>query len=451
MSSRVLATDAARQAAADLKRMLPQLQAAAREIIALGDRLANPSIWEGPSAAEFRHSQWRPVRTSLQPTIQALLRLESTAEVVINEILRAGGEGPGSGTTAGGAPVAEPPPIPTDPHQRASWWQSLTPDQQAAYLRAYPADVAYLATLDQLHQAGYRNLQDVYTRASLIDAGIDPKSWDPSLGLKANDATVRAVYAYYQHLFDQNHNLQWAGMAKLAGGTVYGGLMDMYTLSQMQRDPWERIAAGGLGLLLGGPVGLFTAEAVNEGGLAITHAEANKFQDAFLQMQKTIFMDMAWQHAAYTHGGMDAVTALHAADANGSPNGMDNATYAAWQQISSGDPNLVAKGNETLLKREQFQVLQPMYDQVTQGLDGKAFAIVVSDITKSPVPNGKPFSDYPGQVTNFNDRWNWIEQDMLPRYRQLLQNPQQAQQLVDESLRQRGDQFRLLPLHVDGY
>ncbi|MBV9545980.1 MAG: hypothetical protein JOY61_16535 [Chloroflexi bacterium] len=61
------------------------------------------------------------------------------------------------------------------------------------YLSTYPADVAYLATPDELHEAGYSSLQDVYFRQAFIDAGIDPNSWDPSKGLKANDANVQAV------------------------------------------------------------------------------------------------------------------------------------------------------------------------------------------------------------------------------------------------------------------
>lgn len=363
----------------------------------------------------------------------------------------------------GGDPTIPLPPLPADPHQRKAWWQTLTPDEQMAYLRYNAADVAYLATEDQLHQAGFKNLHDVYLQQSFIDAGIDPSTWDPSKGLKANDATVQAVYAYYQHLWDQNHNLQWAGMAKLAGATVYGGLMDMYTLSQMERDGWEHaggdilggLAGAGIGFLVGGPVGAIIGGiggiGAHEGGLALTTHEANYFQDQFLAMQKAIFMDMGWQHAAYMHGGMDAIDALHVEDGSNSPNGMDNATWKAWQQINSGDPAQVAKGNEALLHREQFTVVQPLYDQLHQRPDGGLFSLFVSHVTKSPIPGGKPFSDFPGDVTNFNDRWNWIEQDMLPKYQQLLQNPLQAQQLIDESLRQRGDQFRVLPLHVDGY
>ena len=151
---------------------------------------------------------------------------------------------------APGDPTARlAPPMPADPDQRKAWWQAMTPEEQAAYLQYDAADVAFLATLDQLQQAGFESLQDVYVRQAFIDAGIDPATWDPSKGLKANDATVQAVYAYYQHLWDGNHDLQWAGMAKLAGAPVYGGLMDLYTAGQMELDPWEHI--GGYILAVG--------------------------------------------------------------------------------------------------------------------------------------------------------------------------------------------------------
>ena len=355
---------------------------------------------------------------------------------------------------AGRDPTHDLPPIPPV-DQRKAWWKGLTADEQAAYLRYSPADVAYLATREQLTAAGFKNLQDVYLRQSFIDAGIDPANWDPSKGLKANDATVQAVYAYYQHLWDGNHDLQWAGMGKLAGAPVYGGLMDLYTAGQMERDPWEHIGgdllAGGIGFFLGGPFGAVAGVAAHEGALALGTAEANNIQDQFLAMQKAIFMDMGWQHAAYQHGGVDAITALHAEDTDNSPNGMDNSTYAAWLQINSGDPPSVAQGNKTLLRREQFNVLQRMYDQLNDSLGGKAFGVAASYFTQSPIPGGRPFSDYGGNVTHFNDRWRWIEDDMLPKYLQLLQDPALAQQYIDQSLRSRGDQYRHLPLHVDGY
>ncbi len=53
-----------------------------------------------------------------------------------------------------------------------------------------------------------------------------------------------------------------------------------------------------------------------------------------------------------------------------------------------------------------------------------------------PTPTGEPlFHIGPltvgwetGDVTRFPDRWKWISTDMLPRYKQLLENPRLAEQ-----------------------
>src|SRR5215472_3103335 len=149
------------------------------------------------------------------------------------------------GSAVGADPALNVAPIPTDLGRRRAWWAALSEADRQLYLQIAPADVAYLATARELAAAGFSSLQDVYVRQSFIDAGIDPSLWNPDNGLKANDAIVQAVYAYYQHLWDSNHDLQWAGMAKLAGATVYGGLQDLYVMSQLPRDHIVQLALSG--------------------------------------------------------------------------------------------------------------------------------------------------------------------------------------------------------------
>ena len=118
-----------------------------------------------------------------------------------------------------------------------------------------------------------------------------------------------------------------------------------------------------------------------------------------------------------------------------------------WENINSGDPARVKTGNEALLRREQQNVLEPFYDQIRErgplGVTGKAMSVALSVLAESPVPGGKPFRDVvkydvyldipfvggkydvkvatvPGDITKFDDRWNWIKNDMLPRYQNLL-------------------------------
>lgn len=343
-------------------------------------------------------------------------------------------------------------PIPTDLGQRKTWWAGLSEAVRQLYLQIAPADVAYLATKDELTAAGFADLKDVYVRQSFIDAGIDPTLWDPSKGLKANDAIVQAVYAYYQHLWDGNHDLQWAGMAKLAGAPVYGGLQDLYVMTQLPRDQLVQLATSGHPLA--------------QIALALGTHEIAYFEDTFLQMQKDIFMDLGWQHTAYVHGGQDAIDALHR---DGFLTG-DN--YLAWQDISSGDPDKIKTGNMLLLRREQHDVIQPTYDVVRSRnwIEGRLFTDFLSENTHSPIPGGKDFKDVVGShvdlfhigpltvgwetadVTDFSDRWKWITEDMLPKYQQLLTDPTHAQQVIDTPLSDRAGDFRNLPeLHVDGY
>jgi Protein of unknown function (DUF2515) len=343
-------------------------------------------------------------------------------------------------------------PVPPDPAQRRTWWAQLSEAERQLYLQLAPADVAYLATHEELTAAGFADLKDVYVRQSFIDAGIDPSLWDPSRGLKANDAIVQAVYAYYQHLWDSNHDLQWAGMAKLAGATVYGGMQDLYVITQLPRDQLVQLATQGHPLA--------------QLALALGTGEVKYFETTFLKMQKDIFMDLGWQHTAYAHGGMDAIDALHR---DGFLTG-DN--YLAWQDIGSGDPDKIATGNKLLLRREQHDVIQPTYDQLRSRnwIEGRLFTDFLSENAQSPVPGGKAFKDVVGShvdlfhigpltvgwetadVTDFSDRWKWISGDMLPKYRQLLQDPSRAEQVIDTPLSDRAKGYRDLPwLHVDGY
>lgn len=102
MGGRVLATEAASKAAIDLRVAVRDLQADTQRVMVLGERLADPSYWDGAAAAEFRQVHWRQARASLQPLIQDLERLRASAERVIDHILEAGGEGAGGGEGTGG-------------------------------------------------------------------------------------------------------------------------------------------------------------------------------------------------------------------------------------------------------------------------------------------------------------------------------------------------------------
>jgi hypothetical protein len=69
-----------------------------------GRALANPAVWDGPSAARFRGQEWPPAMRSLDRALQALESLQQSSETVIENINRAGtngtvSQGGGGGTT----------------------------------------------------------------------------------------------------------------------------------------------------------------------------------------------------------------------------------------------------------------------------------------------------------------------------------------------------------------
>jgi hypothetical protein len=63
-----------------------------------------------------------------------------------------------------------------------------------------------------------------WQRAALNKAGISAAAWNPDFGFTHNRSIVEGVYAYYTASFNAaSSKLLWAGLGKLAGGTVQRG------------------------------------------------------------------------------------------------------------------------------------------------------------------------------------------------------------------------------------
>lgn len=246
--------------------------------------------------------------------------------------------------------------------------------------------------------------KEEWQKRSLAAAGIDKSKWDPEKGFEYNQENVKKVYAYYTGLYNQNPKLLWAGMAKLAGGTVYGGLENGLVM---------KAAAGAFGL---------------PGQIA--QGQAQFVENKLVGMQQDIFLDLGWQHQAYIERG---ICEIDAACRRGD---ISKRNYEAWLDINSGDPERVWRGNEALLFQEQFNVLDPSYRQIRSGLLGGPTAWVLSMMTQPPIPGGSPFTAVVpgGDVTRFQDRWQWITTDMLPAYSRLT--PQDRATLINEPLEQ---------------
>ena len=300
-------------------------------------------------------------------------------------------------------------------------------------------------------------------RVAYWRAGIDPAGWNVQRGLFANDQIVQAVYTYYGRLFLEHPELQWAGMAAVAGPGFYGAWQDIYVLRHVV-DPAERAKyireLFGTPLLLSGPFSV-------PGHLA--SEELEWFEKRFLTMQREIFDDLAWKHEAYAMGGIALMRALETRRL------IENTELAAWEDIASGDRGRVAAGNKELLRREQYRIIQDDYDAMRRrhGPVGDAFTYTMTAIAEMPVPGSRPYRDVSpltvhvdptppvfgwdpppsganvptplprGNIAVYDDRWQWIESDLLPAYQNL--DPAAVRAIVSTPVSDRAHAARKLP------
>lgn len=279
---------------------------------------------------------------------------------------------------------------------------------------------------------------------------IDCANWDPARGVSCNDDAIEKSWSYYGQAFDRHPELQWAGMGKLASSLIYAGLQDVHVLRGMTKDERLRWLAANLS---GMPKPLIDALA-NAGA-----DQFDFFETKIADMQKHVFYDLGWQHYAYEQGGIAEMRRLYAAGQ------LSPQLMSTWEDVASGDPARVKRGNEGLLYREQHDILQPMYDQMRDHDRpiGDAFTYMIGLTADSPIPGGKPFRDVvnkvhlplgitlrsplpTGNIASMNSRWEWITEDMLPRFQYLLDHdPQGTKNEIDKPLSQRAKGFRIIP------
>ena len=97
--------------------------------------------------------------------------------------------------------------------------------------------------------------------------------------------------------------------------------------------------------------------------------------------------------------------------------GFIGADYlTAWNQMAQGysqnQPGLVDEASVGIARQEQEFVLLPSFTAVsTITTWGVPLDWILSKFSVNPVPGGLSFSQFNpnGNITNFSDRWPWIE------------------------------------------
>jgi hypothetical protein len=224
-------------------------------------------------------------------------------------------------------------------------------------------------------QVWYTDRSSHYTNVALgkVNNG-QLADWNPQNGWAANRDWVIGVYGYYAGLaLAQPDLFLWAGLGRMAGGAVVGGMDSNPVLPEAP----------------------------------------------FISIGRDIFYDLVWQHEAYLDAPDTIVKLADLHDQYGqfpqyASDGTETFAHVApatsygdaWRKITSGDPAQIAAGNRDLLMNEQATIVQPGYDYLLT-VTGSG---LVSPFTDAIHPYHRDFLiDFPqGNILKYADRWAWI-------------------------------------------
>jgi hypothetical protein len=231
----------------------------------------------------------------------------------------------------------------------------------------------------------YEKVRFGYTEKAKVRAHVAENGrWIPEDGFAANRKVIVGVYDYYRDLYlDKPAQFLWAGLGRMAGGAVVGGL---------DSDP---------GLL------------------------DRRLQVVMVRIGKDILHDLAWQHELFLDSPESILkyAAMHdqfvryvsygsggeVSDVHLTP----RCSYReAWEKILSADGGRVSEGNRELLENEQWSVIQPHYDHL------RGSGVPKDDLDKARLadiihPYHRYFiEDFPtGEILDAGDRWRWITKE----------------------------------------
>jgi hypothetical protein len=221
--------------------------------------------------------------------------------------------------------------------------------------------------------------------------------------------TARYAGWYLEH----PHIFKWAGMASFASRQV--GLAIL--MAELLTKP-ERIEADAL---------LLSLHRFGADRLLLADFEEIR------QGNNNIYRDIAWAHAAYIAGGMDELMACASETEDAKLiTGFDiidrGRELLRLNENDDEGERLVWEGNLFLLRHEQVDVLQPVFDRLSPA--GRLMASFGSelDFSGSVLPDFRcrtSFSSFHGyfetlaglkSVTNPADRWQWVEKSVIPAW-----------------------------------
>lgn len=354
-------------------------------------------------------------------------------------------------------------------------------DRGGGFASSLPTDSATLRPmLDRARASGvdparYATLARQYWLAVGAEkAGIDLQHWVPERGLAANLDNVDKVYVNYLRLANSRDDYFWTGMAGLAGMSFAAGFWDLEEVGQLLTVP----AVHQLGTAGGGALHDLPWELAREMpedvrllatvGPTLTRADIDWYLHRLLVMQRHIFMDMIPAHEAYAAEGLPAVEELAAGGA------YDEYGVDAWRMVDAGGPANLAEALVRMASREQNQIIADQWDATAAGRDavmgrddvGRVLTYITTVGGSPDIPgarslgqfrpltvqaevDGRPMTVHtPLPAFNWADRgprWEYIEQDLVPRYRDLVQDrPAEAEQVLGVVFRERAEQNRIL-------
>jgi len=224
----------------------------------------------------------------------------------------------------------------------------------------------------------------------------------------------RMITARYAGWYLENPGtLKWAGMAAFASRQVGLAIMAADLMTAPERDGADN------------PL------------LALHRFGADWLMRAdFEQIRRgnnNIYRDIAWAHAAYVGGGMAELEACASEPEDTllvQGFGMIDRGRALLRRDASDQEGerLIWEGNICLLRHEQVDVLQPIFDTLSAG--GRITASFGSELDFSGAMFSDSryrtsFSSFHGyvetlaglkSVANQQERWKWVEQSVIPSW-----------------------------------